>query len=919
MSDEQQKKVDDLIRALPDAGSAQRFFAELSARHPSDVGKLLRSDGLLSDVLTISSFSPLLSTTLLQHPEYIWWLSRHRGDSKIRSKDELLESLARFSLTNSEAEPQVLLARFRRRELLRIFLLDIRRLATIAETTEEISNLADAILEHALGLARQEMDNRFGAPLAADANGRLTPAKFCIVSFGKLGSKELNYSSDIDLLFVYSDEGTTSGKGSRGAVTNREYFVKLSEHVIKLVGGQTGEGAAYRVDVRLRPHGRVGALALSLADTVGYYRNEAQDWERQVLIRSRASAGEEELYVRFFGQVEDNVYSKEQSVEKALLNVRTSKEKINREHGGAKGFNVKLGHGGIREIEFISQALQLAHGGHDRWLRVPHTLISLARLSDRKLISDSELTQLFDAYEFLREVEHVLQMENGLQTHIVPEEPEKRALIAKRMGFKRSVSFEEALAMHASNVSRVFARVFGPDAVSEPIEAIEEEKAEHHAAGAEDRKGGSPLVRQAIASLGKSDGARDVSAAERKILEDLAELAPSFAEMVCANPSLIEALPLAMSSPQVRDYRKTLEEAVDTAPDFQRRLAALRSTWSRMLIEIAVLDIEGIVDTREAKRRQTSLAEASVDAAIRVAAHELGRRLKTEVGTLPVAVLGLGKLGGRGVDYGSDLDIVIVYDESVPVPSRDMTHAEFYSRFVEIFTNTIASLTREGHLYRIDLRLRPDGKNGPNAVGRRTIVEYFETRAAIWEWLAYVKLRCAGGDRGLGKEVEDEIRSTIQRRAKTVSGEELAAETLRIRERLEAERSAGAGARDIDIKFGAGGLLDVYFATRCLQLLHSIAEDEADRSTGFTLKRLLEEGIIGEEDHAVLSAGYGFLSALDHSVRLAVGRSTRVPLSNHEALKAICKRMGIEGLEELKTRLIEHQRRVREVFARLTA
>src|SRR5215203_3402405 len=321
--------INSLIRDLPDAESARRFLDQFAEKNPAQNNKLLKNEGLLSDVLTLVSFSPLLAATSLQNPGYLTWLNRHRSESKIRDKEELLESLGRFSLMNSMVEPQILLARFRRRELLRIFLHDIRRLATISEITEEISNLADAILEYALRLAKQELDNRFGIPLETDEKQRARPAEFCIVSLGKLGSKELNYSSDIDLLFLYSADGKTSGQGTRGQTTNREYFVKLAEVVTKLVGQQAGEGAAYRVDLRLRPHGRVGALALSVKDTIRYYQTEARNWERQVLIRSRSSAGDAGLFKKFFAKVEDFVFSKDETVSNALENVRLSKEKIN--------------------------------------------------------------------------------------------------------------------------------------------------------------------------------------------------------------------------------------------------------------------------------------------------------------------------------------------------------------------------------------------------------------------------------------------------------------------------------------------------------------------------------------------------------------------------------------------------------------
>lgn len=408
------ENIETLIESLPDASGARRFYGEFAERFPAQTKRLFKNEGLLSDVLTLAAFSPLLATTLLQNPEYVSWLERQRTSAKVRGKDELLESLARFALVNSNVEANILLARFRRRELLRIYLQDIRGLETVSETTEEISNLADAILEYALRQAAQQLDNRYGEPLERDEKGRAQTARFCVVALGKLGSKELNYASDIDLLFLYTADGASSGQGERGAITNREYFVKLAETVARIVGAQAGEGAAYRVDLRLRPSGSVGALAVSLNEAIGYYKSSARAWERQVLIRSRSSAGDASIFARFYEAVRRTVFSRNETVENALENVRLSKEKINREKIKSENFNVKLGRGGIREIEFIAQALQLAYGGRDRWLqKASHTLISLSRLADRKLLSQIELTELFEAYGFLRALEHRLQMENG--------------------------------------------------------------------------------------------------------------------------------------------------------------------------------------------------------------------------------------------------------------------------------------------------------------------------------------------------------------------------------------------------------------------------------------------------------------------------------------------------------------------------
>ncbi len=884
--------LEKLLHDVPDAVSARRFIGQFAAAHPSQAKKLMRSPGLLSDVVTLASYSPLLAATLQQNPEYISWLSNKRGESGSSTKEEVLESLARFAMTHSQLELQVVLARFRRRELLRIFLRDVRRLATVAEITEEISNLADAILEFALRSARQEMDNRFGTPLETDERGRSKPAEICIVALGKLGSKELNYSSDIDLLFIYSAEGETSGHGSRGTVTNREYFIKLAEYVTKLIGERIGEGAAYRVDMRLRPHGRIGALALSLADTVRYYRNEARTWERQVLIRSRASAGEQAIFKEFFRRVESSVFSPNETIENALGNVRSSKQQIDVKHLHKRGYDVKLGRGGIREIEFIAQALQLAYGGRDRWLRSPHTLISLARLADRGLISDAELTELYDAYDFLRRLEHILQMENGLQTHLLPDNPEKRAPVGRKMGFADALELEGRLKRHTDAVHRVFRRIFHDAADTSPLPADY----------------GRP---NGVSSSGRA------AAAETTKLKSLQKLSPRYAEQLAKRPELFAGKAPELNNLATRDYSSLLQAAVEE-PTYGRQLAELRRRWSAELLEIVAADITGAADIRSVKRLQTRLAEASIAAAAAITERQLVRRYGKFEGPLRLGVLGLGKIGGAGLDYESDLDLVMTFDDEAPTPVN-LTHAEIYGRAVEIFVSVMSAMTREGNLYRVDLRLRPHGKGGPSAISRRAFVEYMRTGAAIWEMLAFVKLRAVGGDVELAREAEDEVRAVIHERAKALNPEELRQETRRMRLRLEEERSRGRRGRDVDIKYGPGGMLDIYFAMRYLQLRDDVPDDRENRSSAHMLGRLRTAGSLGAEEYEGFAGGYEFLSQVDHNLRLTVGRTTRLPAANTSALDAIAARMGLGSRSELMEKLTAHRLEIREIFDRIVS
>jgi glutamate-ammonia-ligase adenylyltransferase len=915
------------LKDLPDAESAERFFRQLSERKPAEATRLLKNKGLLSDILTLAGFSPLLATTLLQNPQYISWLARRRSEAKIRDKEELLESLARFSMTNSQIEPPVLLARFRRRELMRIYLRDIRRLGTIAEITEEISHLADAILEYALRLARQEMDNRYGVPLASDEKGKAVQAQFCIVALGKLGSGELNYSSDIDLLFLYSSEGSTSGHGMRGAVTNREYFVKLSEFIAKLAGGQSaGEGAAYRVDLRLRPHGSVGALAISVKDAVNYYRNSAQAWERQTMIRSRSTAGDAEIYKSFFASIENSVFSKDETVENALRNVRLSKEKINLEKLSGRGFNVKLGKGGIREIEFIAQALQIAYGGRDEWLRAPHTLISLSRLADRKLLSEGELTELADAYDFLRRLEHRLQMEHGLQTHLVPEDAEKRRVIARRMSCPTLENFNAELNKHTENVKQIFGRVFEEIADAENLpgeEIISNADRREENSGLifnQNPRGGRAignardLPLQIVSALEKSDLPFDLTKEKLAALKKFCEISPSFTEMIAANPKLIESLPLETEDFKPVDYTEILLSSVSRRASFHDELAALRIEWTKNFLRIAAFDAFEKMSLSESKRRQTELAEASLNAAFEITRREVRRRFDFS-GELNFAVLALGKLGGRGMDYGSDLDLILLFDDEKPLPFENATHAEFYARAAEIFTTTLSSFMREGHLYRVDLRLRPDGKNGATVLGKNAFFNYLETRAAIWEWLAYVKLRAVGGDLDSASEIENKARRIIHQNALNADRNDLKIETAHVRERLEKEKTRRA--KDFNIKFGAGGMLDVYFAMRFLQLRDNVPDDGENRSTRAMLRRLSETGSLADIDFQAFDGGYDFLSCLDHNLRLTVGRTNQLPLANHAAMQTIVERMKLESTNDLLEKLTFHRLEIRSAFENL--
>jgi glutamate-ammonia-ligase adenylyltransferase len=966
-----ESKLEALVRELPDPEGARRFYERICIEHPRAARIFERDAGLLSDALALAAWSPLLATTLEQNPEHLAWLARERTAARVHETEELGESLARFAMTHTQSGARAMLAAFRRRELLRVYLHDIRHATTLVETTEELSNLADATLRYALDLARQELENLYGSPQCTDERGRTNAAGVAIIALGKLGSRELNYSSDIDLLFLYSDEGETTGVGERGALTNREFFCKLAERVSRIAGGSAGDEAAYRVDLRLRPHGRDGALAVSLAEALRYYGESAHAWELQALIRARASAGSPALFARFSEGIRSRVYRHDETVARSLSHVRLAKQKIDRfRKGESRGFNVKLGRGGIREIEFIAQALQLAHGGRDSWLHAPHTLISLGRLADRRLITERERTELSDAYAFLRTVEHRVQMEQGLQTHSVPEDAARRTTLARRMHFEGPRPLEEfdrALRMHTSNVSRAFIRVFGdadeevvdapetevapppaPVAASEmreprteadeaqalsaaevfarniaggeasDAEALARELRESAARSLNSRRALSTLTRVA-ASLEKSGETVELSVPLLRELVRLCGASEFFGEILTSAPALIPSVATGAATVAARDPRSLMRAAVDAEQTFGAELSALRRAWTHLLVEIGANDVAGRITQAESNALQTSLAAASINVALLVARRELARRHGRLVAGPRLAVLGLGRLGSGGMDYGSDLDIVLIYDEEVPSFVAGLTREQAYARLVELLSVALSNLTRDGYLYRVDLRLRPDGKNGALASASRAFVEYMSARAGVWEWLAHVKLRAVAGDIEFGRTVERRARAAISEAARRAGVEVLSAETRRVRERLERERAARGPSRDMDIKYEPGGMLDVYFAVRYLQLRESLPGDEGDRSTRASLVRLRDAGALSVEDFDALCGGYTLLRRLDHRLRLLVGRSTRLPSAqDHPTLRDLARWTGYDSAAALASDLDARMRAVRAAYERIT-
>ncbi|GBC77977.1 Bifunctional glutamine synthetase adenylyltransferase/adenylyl-removing enzyme [bacterium HR08] len=945
---------EEFIESLPTPETARTFLARLCEEHPEVIPLCRAQPTVLAHLLVLAAHSSYLGDVLLAHPEYIPWFAAEDLD-RVKSKEEVFADLARFAAMQADLEYPRILFRFKQRELLRIYARDCLRWATLAETMRELSDLADVILQHALWRSWQDLVDRYGRPEVADARGRLREAEFAIVALGKLGSQELNYASDIDLFYLYSGEGRTSSQ----QMTNKEFFTKLAARITRLISGVGPEGAVYRVDLRLRPRGRDGDLVVALDEAVTYYRAEARQWERQALIRARAAAGSEALVREFLARVSDVLYRAEPFAE-ILDDIRASKARLDQEKASPNGVDIKLGRGGIREIEFIVQALQLYHGGRDPWVRHPQILIGMQRLADKGWLTDQERAHLAEAYIFLRTLEHRLQMEHGVRTHVVPRDEEKLRPLARRMGYADGPELLRDLERHRQNVMAIFERVFHEKA---PLW-----RARHGAAGARTEVSPEAWAEAVWRSLARAFPRSGVRWTEAKgpILEGvrralnprravanfsawIAELATSPSAAQSARPSerietvralLAEASALLSffgasdflaqllirhpeqfwrlsSLPGGADrawyaqrLRQELDEYGDEPQELTRAMNALRRAWAEELLRIGYQDVLGRMALRQVNALQTALAAASLEVAAELALRTLQRRYGAGDAPAVFTVLGLGRLGHNGVDYGSDLDLIVVYDDQVASPVRTLSAQEAYVHVVELVIHILSTITHEGSLYRVDLRLRPGGSASPLAQSRSAFRDYLRTKAATWERLAYLKAFPIVGDLDFGRSVHEELQALILHHAPKAP-QTLALEVREMRDRIEREKARPTSRRDF--KFGRGGMMDVYFATRYLQLKHRIPEPE-ERGTIPLIAHLYECGVLTPTQYERLEAGYTFLRLLDHALRVMKGRSLPALPTHRAMLEEMARWLGFSSPEDLEREHAEQRQRIRSAY-----
>jgi [glutamine synthetase] adenylyltransferase / [glutamine synthetase]-adenylyl-L-tyrosine phosphorylase len=453
----------------------ERFFRALAGI--DDVLELLHASPRLPATLsTLFGGSQYLTDMVLQDPSIVEWLESERRLFTARTKEEMAHDLTDWLEHGRSLEERFsILRRFRKREMVRIGLRDLTRQGDLVETTEDLSNLADVCLSGAYEVCFQELAARYGRPMGKDDAAQPQACEFAILGLGKLGGQELNFSSDIDLMFLYTCDGETANGGgpeSHAAqhITNHEFYIRLARLLLKAIHDITAEGNVYRVDLRLRPDGRGGPIVNSLAQLEVYYESWGKTWERQMLLKARTVAGSEQLGREFLRTMRPFIFRKYLDAA-ALQEIKQIKEQIDRslEQQRGRGIDIKLGRGGIREIEFVAQCFQLVFGGQDSWLQERHSLRALHRISERGYLTYEEYSDLAKAYIFFRELEHRIQMAHGRQTHELPTDVDELATLARKMGLRGHDA--EGLAMvlmqryreHTTKVRKVYDKLFYGD------------------------------------------------------------------------------------------------------------------------------------------------------------------------------------------------------------------------------------------------------------------------------------------------------------------------------------------------------------------------------------------------------------------------------------------------------------------------
>ncbi len=930
-----------------------------------------------------------LARLLIQKPDWLDWI-----ETAIRGSAERPILDRKAFLAASDLDAGRLLRRWRSRRMLRLGARDLWGLAPLDETLIELTSLAESAIDLATLRARIEVAREYGD--LTDAAGR--EGRFVVLGLGKLGAAELNYSSDVDLVYVYESVVAESRGGRRGSLGALAWFTRVAERITRLLAEVTDEGFVFRVDLRLRPDGRNGPITTSLLGTLQYYERSGETWERTALFKARPVGGDFELGAELLRELEPFIHRR--TLDFAMIEeLERMKTRVEREVSGPNAErNVKLGPGGIREVEFFAQSFAMVHGGRDPRMRERSTLRLLETLVSTGRIGEAEGQGLAQAYRWLRRVEHALQIDEDRQLHTLPIDPGERRRTARRLachlpgdgavwervsGGDALEVFEQAHLHWTSLVRAAFSDLFrerrratyslGDEEARRLIEDLDDPEVEGRLSAAgfaepattrhnllllRDGRAGralgsgtaralrdlAPALLAAARQSGEPDRVVDRLAnflagsnVRRSFLALFAEnrgtlelVVSVFAHseyltrLLGGHPELLDTLvrsDLAFTKRSVTELRIDFAERIEEAGDEEKRLDALRRFRADEFLRIGIHDIDGDLHWSEVGRQLSDVAEVCLEEAAGLARTGVEGRWPEPPGW-GMAVVGLGKLGGRELNYHSDLDLIFIYGplDSASKPCLAAPEAqETFVRIAQRLLLTLQVITREGFVYKIDTRLRPSGRSGTLVSSLDAFTRYHAESSAIWERQALIRARVVVGPAALKRRIEQVIESFVYGRG--LSNDE-AAEIARLRRRMEREL-AREDEDHIDLKMGPGSQVDIEFVAQVLALRHGWEHSEMRRrATREILEGARQAEVLTVADHAALTRAHSFFRGLDNRLRIEGEHPVEWIERRPQRLASAARRMGLEGSpEQVGRALLEeialHRGRVREVYDRL--
>lgn len=955
-----------LILSSPSPDDALNNLERIVSRlSPETINSLISDKKGLKSLITICGSSNFLSDIIARN---IIYLKQFFLEDGLKTKKDPaaflveLESLVQIPPNPPLSKGKIRwdfnsmarsLRLYRQKEYLRLGARDILGLASMQETTMELSGLADGCLEIAYRFCLSKLKEEYGTPVYTNIDGRKLEAEFTIIGMGKLGGMELNFSSDIDIIFIYSsDKGAA---GADGRISLHAFYVKLSEMITKLIGSITEDGIVFRVDLDLRPEGKSGDIANSIRSAEIYYESWGQTWERAAMIKARPVAGSIRLGEEFLNMMESFIYRRYLDFT-AIEEIRGMKEKIDVSllRAAPDAVDVKLGVGGIREIEFFVQAIQLVNGGKDKTIREKNTLNAIETLKKRGLIVPPGTADILKcAYIFLRNLEHRIQIVEGRQTQAIPAKAAEIERLARMMGFKTAKQFRDEYKKETSLVHKAYNAIFsGPskklgqgiskDAILMLGKELDKEEAEeilskagfHEPETAYENiillKEGHPFTRftamaktllkkiapflltriiespdpdMALKHLGRfitTIGARtafySLLSENKKVMELLVKLFGTSAFLSTAiieHPENFDALLSPELNRPFKDKEELLNELsmiLGAATDYEAQLDCMRIFRNSEILRIGINDIFGEIEPEAVSKQITYLADVCLIKAYELAFIELEKRFGIPGGSAKFAILALGKMGGCELTYSSDIDIVFVYSQSGETSGpKAISNHEFFAKLAQRIIASLSIATKEGFVFKVDVRLRPSGSSGPLVVSEDAFIRYQKEAAQMWEKQAMIKARFAAGNVKFGRRLLNALQRHIY--AAPPSDKEMK-ELYSIRKRMEIE-IAKEGFGRYNIKHGKGGIVDVEFAVQVLQLkagreIPSVRES----NTLGAIEKLKDARIISKSDYTILKNAYRFYRLLENRIRIVQNRVEDEIVKGSPELKSLAKRLA---------------------------